>query len=443
MQNREKVLPKEVKSMLRRKMLAAALATGLAGTLVLGGCQGSGSKGKTADGKDSVRFMVGGSAAELEQYKKAVDAFNEQSEDVEVTFVGVPGDNYNEKIMTQLKSKEAPDCFYSEEASYGELNKSDMLLDISKYLDESDSNLKREDVPENLLENYTFEDKVTGVPVDCNPMVIYYNADLFKELNIKSPQEYVDEGKWNFEALQQVSEQLRDASKVGFVYENWWGPLYSFLFSAEDPVYSDDMTKAEFGSERAKAGLTYLDSNIKSKAFTFAGSLTSGESPDTLFVSGQSGMLYAGRWYVADFTDLSFAYDVAPFPYYEEPSQAVCAMPATPMVINKKASNPDAVWEFVSFYCGEQGQKIRMEGQGNAVPTVDGLDEIVLTGTPEHAQTFLDAVDIALVYPKAEALHPGMTDSITGEVEKLLVGEQDVEQTLTNIVQTVDDELQK
>lgn len=318
-----------------------------------------------------------------------------------------------------------------------------MLLDISRYLDESDSNLKREDVPENLLENYTFEDKVTGVPVDCNPMVIYYNADLFKELNIKSPQEYVDEGKWNFEALQQVSEQLRDASKVGFVYENWWGPLYSFLFSAEDPVYSDDMTKAEFGSERAKAGLTYLDSNIKSKAFTFAGSLTSGESPDTLFVSGQAGMLYAGRWYVADFTDLSFAYDVAPFPYYEEPSQAVCAMPATPMVINKKASNPDAVWEFVSFYCGEQGQKIRMEGQGNAVPTVDGLDEIVLTGTPEHAQTFLDAVDIALVYPKAEALHPGMTDSITGEVEKLLVGEQDVEQTLTNIVQTVDDELQK
>ena len=62
--------------MLRRKMLAAALATGLAGALVLGGCQGSGSKGKTADGKDSVRFMVGGSAAELEQYKKAVDGSN-------------------------------------------------------------------------------------------------------------------------------------------------------------------------------------------------------------------------------------------------------------------------------------------------------------------------------------------------------------------------------
>lgn len=186
MENREGIT-KEGKSMLGRKMLAAALVTGLTGTLVLGGCQSGGDKGKTAGGKDSVRFMVGGSAAELEQYKKAVDAFNEQSENVEVTFVGVPGDNYNEKIMTQLKSKEAPDCFYSEEASYGELNRSDMLLDVAKYLDQSDSNLKRADVPENLLENYTFEDKVTGVPVDCNPMVIYYNADLFKGLNIRRP----------------------------------------------------------------------------------------------------------------------------------------------------------------------------------------------------------------------------------------------------------------
>lgn len=427
--------------MARKKFAKLLLTTVLAASLALVGCGKD--DGTTADGKSVVRFMVGGSAGELEQYQKAVDAFNKQSTTAQVEFVGVPGDNYNEKIMTQLKSKTAPDCFYSEEASYGELNKSDMLMDISAYLDKEDSGLKRSDIPANLLENYTYENKITGVPVDCNPMVIYYNADLFKELNLKTPQEYMEEGNWNFAALQEVSEKLRDASKVGFVYENWWGPLYSFMFSADTPIYTDDMKAAAFDSDRAKAGLTYLDNNIKSKAFTFAGSLTSGESPDTLFVSGQAGMLYAGRWYVADFKELSFKYDVAPFPYYEEESQSMCAMPATPMVINKNTKNPDAVWEFVSFYCGQQGQKLRMEGQGNAVPTVDGLEDIVLTGTPEHAQYFLDAVDIALVYPKTEAIHPGMTDAITGEVEKLLVGEQDVNQTLENINNAVNTELQK
>ena len=415
-----------------KKTVVSLLVLCLTGMLALTGCGGS-DKEETKDGKTVIRFMVGGSAGELEQYQKAVDAFNEQSENTNVKLIGVPGDNYNEKVLTQLKSKEAPDCFYSEEASYGELNNSDVLLDLTDYLNDSKSSLQISDIPENLLSGYTFNDKITGVSVDCNPMVIYYNSDLLKELNIKSPQEYYEEGKWNFAALQEVSEKLRDASKVGFVYENYWSPLYSMMFSADEDVYSEDMKSSGFDSERAKAGLAYLDKNIKSKAFTFAGSLTSGESPDTLFVSGQAGMLYAGRWYVADFTELSFKYDVVPFPYYEKPEQQMCAMPATPMVINKNTKNADAVWEFVSFYCGKDGQKIRMEGQGNAVPTVDGLSDIVLTGTPEHAQYFLDAVDQALVYPKAEAIHPGLTDEITAEAEKMLVGEQDVNEAIENM----------
>ncbi len=420
-----------------KKMMASLLTLCLTGMLVLTGCGSSGEE-ETKDGKTVVRFMVGGSAGELEQYQKAVDTFNEQSEDTNVKLIGVPGDNYNEKVLTQLKSKEAPDCFYSEEASYGELNNSDVLLDLTDYLKDSNSALQISDIPENLLSSYTFNEKITGVPVDCNPMVIYYNVNLFKELNIKTPQEYYDEGKWNFAALQEVSEKLRDASKVGFVYENYWCPLYSMMFSANDDVYSEDMKSSGFNSERAKEGLKYLDKNIKSKAFTFAGSLTSGESPDTLFVSGQAGLLYAGRWYVADFTELNFEYDVVPFPYYENPEQQMCAMPATPMVINKNTKNADAVWEFVSFYCGEKGQKVRMEGQGNAVPTVQGLSDIVLTGTPKHAQYFLDAIDQALVYPKAEAIHPGLTDEITAEAEKMLVGEQDVDQAIEKMNEAIE-----
>lgn len=428
--------------MTKKRMLASFLAAGMISVLALTGCQSSDS-GETEDGKKTVRFMVGGSAGELEQYQKAVDAFNKQSESTEVKLIGVPGDNYNEKVLTQLKSKEAPDCFYSEEASYGELNNSDVLLDLTEYLEDEGSALKKSDVPENLLESYTFNDKITGVPVDCNPMVIYYNADLFKELNLKSPQEYYDEGKWNFAALQEASESLRDASKIGFVYSNYWCPLYSMMYSSDEDIYSDDMKTSGFRSERAKKGLEYLENNIKSKAFTFAGALASGESEDTLFVSGQAGMLYAGRWFVADFTDLSFKYDVIPFPYYDDPSQQMCAMPATPMVINKNTKNADAVWEFVSFYCGKSGQQIRMEGQGNAVPTVDGLSDIVLTGTPEHAQYFLDAIDNALVYPKTEATHPGLTDAITEEAEKMLVGEQKSAEALENMNTAVEEALKE
>lgn len=409
------------------------------GTL-LSGC--SKKEVKTADGKDIVRFVVGGSAEELGQYQKAVDAFNEQSQTTHVDFVGLPADNFGEKLITQLKSKTPPDCFYAEERTFGQLNQSNVLLNLNDYLEKEDSALKRSDISENILAGYTFDDEVRGVPVDCNPMVVYYNADLFNSLGIKTPQAYYDEGKWSFEAMQTISEQLRDHEKIGFVYENWWGPLYSMLFDKGDPLYNDEMTKGNFDTDRVRAGMEYLNNNIESKAFTFAGKLASGESPDTLFVSGQAGMLYAGRWYVPDFKTLKFKYDIIPFPYYKTPDQQHSSMPATPMVINKNAANPDAVWEFISFYCNGSGQRLRMEGAGNAVPTIKGLDDIVLSGTPKHAQYFLDAVPNAFLYPKIETLKPGLSDAITDEVEKMLSNEQDVNVTLENINKIVKDNLE-
>ncbi len=417
--------------MKRIKRLAAAALVGTMSVSLFTACGGQ--ETQTEDGKTLVRFMVGGSAGELEQYEKAVTAFNEQSDTVQVEMTGVPGDNYNERVVTSLNSQTAPDCFYSEEATFGELESSGMLLDLTEFLEDENSTLKTGDIPESILKNFMYEDNIYGVPVDCNPMVIYYNKDLIESLGLETPQELYDAGEWNFAAMQELAEALRDAGNVGFVYENYWAPIYSIISSDPDSLYSEDMTTAYFDSERVTEGLTWLNDNIQSDAFTYAGTLESGESADTLFVSGQAGLLYAGRWFVADFTDLSFTYDVVPFPYYETPDQVISAMPSSPMVINKNTENPEAVWEFISFYCGEEGQRIRMEGQGNAVPTIDGLEDIVLTGEPEHAQYFLDAVDISFTYPSAEATHPGLTDTLNEEVEKMLVGEQDVATTQENL----------
>ena len=174
--------------------------------------------GETTDGeKVKIRFMVNGSAEELEIYDKAVTAFNEQSDTTEVELIGVTGDDYSVQLITQLQSNEAPDVFYSEEGTYGELNNSEMLLDLTSYLADENSLLKDEDIPENIKANYTFNGAVTGVPVDCNPEVIYYNKALFEELGLKSPAEYVEEGTWNFENFQKVTEELTQAGKIELV----------------------------------------------------------------------------------------------------------------------------------------------------------------------------------------------------------------------------------
>lgn len=440
---------KKLLTMLLCVLLVAGLLAGCGGDTQTPAAPSTGDAGDAstaappadAGDKVTVRFMVGGSAGELAEYEKAVAAFNEQSEGTFVEFVGLPGEGYNEKLIAELNSQNPPDCFYSEEASFGELNNSDALLDLAPYLAAAEYGLSLEDIPESIVDFFTMYGKTTGVPVDSNPMVLYYNVELFEELDIKSPQEYYDEGTWNFAAMQEVSEQFRDAGLIGFVYENWWGPLYSMMLSADTDIYAADGTTANFASSpRMKEGLEYLSSNVASGAFKFtrASDQANTESPDKLFMAGQSGMIYAGRWFVPDFVDIGFTWDVVPFPYYQQPGDLIAPVPSTPMVINAASQNPDNTWEFISFYCGAAGQEIRMADSGNAVPTIPGLESIVLTGTPEHAQYFLDARDHSFAYPREEATHPGLSDSYSDEIEMMLAGEQDVDTTLANMQAAAD-----
>ena len=380
------------------------------------------------DGKVTVRFMVNGSAAELALYQKAVDAFNAQSETTVVEMIGDSGDDFAALLMTQLSTNEAPDVFYSDEGSFGELCKSDVLLDITDYLANSSANLTKADVPANAIDSFTYDGGLRGVPVDANPEVIYFNKTLFTDLGLKLPTEYVAEGTWTLETFQEVMTQLHDAGKYPFVWENWWGPIYSFLINKGDKLFND--TTAQVDTPRVQYGMSFIENNIKNGNIVWAGTLESGESADSLFIAGDTGMVYAGRWCLPDYVDAGVDFDTVIFPYYETADQATNTVCSTPMVINSATANPDNCWEFVSFYCGPEGQRIRMDGQGNAVPTVPGLEDIVLTGTPENAQAYLDALNNGFYYSKEEMLHPGLSDAMNAEIEKMLVGDQDAAATV-------------
>lgn len=70
------------------------------GLVALAGCSSSGS---SVDGKVELTFSAWGNPAELKVYQRAVDAFNEQSDSVEVELTGIPNDNYFQTLTTRLQ----------------------------------------------------------------------------------------------------------------------------------------------------------------------------------------------------------------------------------------------------------------------------------------------------------------------------------------------------
>ncbi len=75
---------------------------------------GSGSDSSTGSNGDAVElsFSAWGNPAELDVYNRAVDAFNEMQDDIEVTLTGLPNDNYFQTLTTRLQGGQAPDVFY-------------------------------------------------------------------------------------------------------------------------------------------------------------------------------------------------------------------------------------------------------------------------------------------------------------------------------------------
>ncbi|MGV2686840.1 extracellular solute-binding protein, partial [Clostridium perfringens] len=131
---------------------------------------------------------------------------------------------------------------------------------------------------------------------------------------------------------------------------------------------------------------------VKSKNITFSGTLPKGQGGDAMFMSNQVGFVAAGRWYLPLFKkNQGLEYDVVTWPTNTGNKIEPAGIPTAYMVMNKASKNKEAAYTFFSEYVSKEGQRFRLQGGGNAVPAVQGTDEVVLEGNlPEHAQLFLD-----------------------------------------------------
>ncbi|MBZ5798073.1 extracellular solute-binding protein, partial [Burkholderia contaminans] len=73
--------------------------------------------------------------------------------------------------------------------------------------------MKAEDFPAGVWGTAKRDGEIYGGTPVLNPMGMYYNKKVFKEAGVKTPQEYYDEGKWNWDAFEEVTSKLKAAGK--------------------------------------------------------------------------------------------------------------------------------------------------------------------------------------------------------------------------------------
>ena len=169
-----------------KRRAAGALALGLATAITVVGCSSSDSPnsnpsgdGNTANGEPvTITFW-----SWPEGTDKTVEEFNATHDDVQVKYTNAGGgDESAAKLLTAVRSGEAPDVSLVEYTTLPSLIVGGAVMDITdKVGDIQDA------FSPGAWEQTTFDGVVYGVPQDVGPAAMVYNAKAFADAGITEP----------------------------------------------------------------------------------------------------------------------------------------------------------------------------------------------------------------------------------------------------------------
>lgn len=406
--------------------------------VTLGACSGGGG----ARDENTVVWSTWGTAEELKRFDDFNKAFMERHPDITVKMQPVAGyGEYHPKLLAQLASNTAPDVFYVGDDKIGEFVDSGRLMGLTELMESDASQTKPDDFFPGLFGAAEKDGEFYGAPNDSNPDLLWYDRSTLEAAGItEDPAALEAAGEWTTETFLEMNDKLADAGIGGTMFWNYWATHWSWLASQGAPEPYDESGAFVANEDAKSVELTEtLGEYFQDGKFIVADTLPDGAGADSLFVTGKAGFFVQGRYTIGLVKDAGTAdnVDVVRWPT-PDGQPAPTGVAVSYLAINKDTSAPDAAFTFWTEFLSAEGQIARLSGDGNAVPSIAGADEVVLEdGYPANAQAMLDARDIGFVNYAAESVVPGLPTDIADVFLKLYEGKQDAQTTLDEIATVV------
>ena len=427
------------------------LALGAAGALTLGlaACSGGGGGGGVdGDGNATVIWSTWGTADELTRYEEFNKDFMKRHPDIKVKLQPVASyGDYHSKLLAQLTSNTAPDVFYVGDDMIGQFVDSNRLMPLSDLMESDASQTKKDDFFPGLFGAAEEDGEVYAAPNDSNPDVFWYDKQALAAAGItEDPATLAENGEWTTDKFLEMNAQLHDAGLTGTMYWNYWATHWSWLSSQGLPAPYDESDAFTANTDAdTVASVQELGDLFQDGTFVVADTLPDGAGADSIFVTHKAGFFVQGRYTIGTVkaTGEEDSYDIVRWPT-PDGEAAPTGVATSFLAINGKTKVEDAAFTFWTEFLSAEGQTFRLEGGGNAVPSIKGADDVVLEGDyPAHAQTFLDMRDIGFTNYPAEARVPGLPVAISEEFQKLYEGKIDAQATLDTIADVIKERSEK
>ena len=348
----------------------------------------------------------------------SINAFKAANPGVNVKWEPIAQD-YSTVLKTNLAAGTEADVFYIDVSDIDSLMKTGKLLALDDYM--AKTGTSKNDFVSTLINAFSYNGKVYGIPKDFNTLGLVYNKDLFKAAGVAEPT-----NDWTWTDLSAAAKKLTTGSVVGLSLPADAARFMPFLWQA-----GGDLNAINNSAGQAAVDF-YTGFEAKDSVSKLPSELGMGWAGEA-FEKGRAAMVFEGGWLPADLNNnfKTVNYGVVQMPKGTAAKSNLIF--TVSYSVSAKTKNPNAAWALTNYLTGADNQAKVLKA-GFALPTRQALSSQI---TNPNSKAIFDGAPYGKPFNYASANTGKVNDEINKALESVMLGKSNVKDALDKLATTI------
>ena len=348
----------------------------------------------------------------------SINAFKAANPGVNVKWEPIAQD-YSTVLKTNLAAGTEADVFYIDVSDIDSLMKTGKLLALDDYM--AKTGTSKNDFVSTLINAFSYNGKVYGIPKDFNTLGLVYNKDIFKAAGVAEPT-----NDWTWNDLSAAAKKLTTGSVVGLSLPADAARFMPFLWQA-----GGDLANINNAAGQAAADF-YTGFEAKDNVSKLPSELGMGWAGEA-FEKGRAAMVFEGGWLPADLNNnfKSVNYGVVQMPKGAAAKSNLIF--TVSYSLSAKTKNPNAAWALANYLTGTDNQTKVLKA-GFALPTRQALSSQI---TNPNSKAIFDGAPYGKPFNYASANTGKVNDEINKALESIMLKKSSTKDALDKLATTI------
>ncbi|MDO7976580.1 ABC transporter substrate-binding protein [Oceanotoga teriensis] len=360
---------------------------------------------------------------------KVVENFNNTHKDIKVVWDPIPGD-YKQTLLTRLSAGTAPDIFYIDISYFQEFANKNVLLPLDLYVKKDNYDI--DDFYENLIDGFTSNNRLYGIPKDFSTLALYYNEEIFDKYDVEYP---TSNDTWQ-DFLSKAQKLKQNGYETPLVLAADFNRAIPFIIGNDGKLVNDDLSTA-ITSQKSIEGIEFYVNLINKYGVGFEPSNVGSGWIGEAIANSKVAMGMSGPWtkgFIEEqYPDMKDKIKVVELPVGKKRASMIYTVSWS---INRQTKNRQEAWEVLKYLTTE-GQKVFTE-RTSILPSRKSLAQNIKNNSNK---VFFDSVEYGIPWtvPTKTGIFSRANDQINSLLKDLFYNKITIEEAQNIINQKYDE----